>query len=133
MEHDVTSDMRTIHSVQGISVLLPDVPGQPITTSSSDETSPQLVHVLRRSETLLREDMFQELESVASSSHEEESMQPVALEGPAELPHDILDDSWVTVEGVHEDVPPCENLSPSSFGFLRRHLYPTLRKMSPPS
>lgn len=130
----VMTEMRTLDYTQGISVQLPEMPGPPITTSSSDEASPQLVHVLRRSETLLRADIFQELESVASSSHEDESMQPVALEGPAESPHDVLDDSWVTIDDVHEDVPSCESLSPSSFGqsFLRRHVYPTLRKMSPP-
>lgn len=136
MQSDGIYNVPALECSQGISVQLPDVGGQHITASSSDEASPQLVHVLRRSETLQGEGgVFQDLESDASGSHHDAEMRPIEIEDSCELRDDaVLDDSWVTVDDVLEDASPNESSSPSSFGqnFLRRHVYPTLRMMSPP-
>lgn len=136
MQSDGVHNVHALECSQGISVQLPDVGGQHITASSSDEASPQLVHVLRRSETLQGEGgVFQDLESDVSGGHHDAEMRPIEIEGSCELRDDaILDDSWVTVDDVLEDASPYQSPSPSSFGqnFLRRHVYPTLRKMSPP-
>lgn len=136
LQYHSTSVAHALECAQGISVQLPELGGQHITASSSDEASPQLVHVLRRSDTLQREvSVFQDRESDASGGHADAEMHPVGMDYSGELADDaVLDDSWVTVDDVLEDESPYDSPSPSSFGqsFLRRHVYPTLRKMSPP-
>lgn len=131
-----SSTAHVLECAQGISVQLPVVGRQHVTASSSDEASPQLVHVLRRSETLQRAgSLFQENVSDGSSGKPDTDMYPVGIDDSCELPDEaVLDDSWVTVDDVLQDEAVYDSPSPSSFGqsFLRRHVYPTLRKMSPP-
>lgn len=136
VQYDGSPALQAVEGAHGISVQLPAGGAAHITTSSSDEASPQLVHVLRRSETLQRQGhVFQGRKSDGSGGDPDADMHPVDMNSSGELPDDtILDDTWVTVEDVLEDAPAYDSPSPSSFGqkFLHRHVYPKLRKMSPP-